>query len=76
MTIASLAMDNANDYLEIDCDLMTVKVSHDGGSAVAIDYIGVFPDFKSGSNSYSVSITGGGETWTLTQTIVYYPTYL
>ena len=76
ITIASLALDADGDYLEIDIDAMTVKVSHDGGAATDIDFTGVFPKFIASSNSYSVTMTGGGATWTLTQTITYYPLYL
>jgi hypothetical protein len=76
VTVSGLAMDNNGDYLEIDTDAMTIKVSHDGGAATAIDFTGVFPRFSVASNSYSVTILGGGATWALTQTIVYYPLYL
>lgn len=76
ITIASLAMDADGDYLEIDCENMTVQVSHDGGAAADIDFDGVFPVFKATSNSYTVTITGGGATWELDQTIEYYPLYL
>ncbi len=76
ITVASLALDANGDYLEIDIDAMSVKVSHDGGAATSIDFSGIFPRFVAGSNSYSTTITGGGATWTLTQTIVYYSLYL
>ena len=76
MTVATLALDASGDYLEIDCNAMTVKVSHDGGTATEVDFTGVFPDFKAVSNSYEVTITGGGATWELDQTITYYPLYL
>ena len=76
ITVASLAMDANGDYLEIDVNSMTVKVSHDGGAAAEVDFTGVFPRFVAGSNSYSTTITGGSTTWTLTQTIIYYPLYL
>lgn len=76
ITVANLALDASVDYLEIDVDSMTVKVSHDGGAATEVDFTGVFPKFVAGSNSYSVTITGGGATWILTQTITYYSLYL
>jgi len=76
ITVGSLALDANGDYLEIDCDAMTVKVSHDGGAATDIDYTGVFPDFSANSNNYSITITGGGATWNLAQIITYYPSYL
>jgi len=76
MTVASLALDANGDYLEIDCDNMTVKVSHDGGAASAIDFSGVFPTFLATSNSYNLTITGGSTTWALDQDIDYYAKYL
>jgi len=76
MTISGLALDASGDYLSIDTENLTVKVSHDGGAETNIDYSGVFPSFKVSSNSYSVAITGGGATWTLTQTFVYTSLYL
>ena len=76
ITVPSLVLDADGDYLEIDCEAMTVKRSYDGGAGVEIDFTGVFPSFKSGSNSYAVTITGGSTTWTLAQTIIYYPTYI
>ena len=72
ITVSSLAIDASGDYLEIDIENMTVKVSHDGGAAAEVDFSGVFPTFKATSNSYSVTITGGGATWTLEQDIDYY----
>lgn len=76
ITVSSLALDATGDYLEINCDNMTVKVSHDGGSATSVDYSGVFPTFVTGSNSYSVTITGGGASWILNQDINYYSLYI
>jgi len=76
ITVGSLALDADGDYLEIDCDAMTVQVSHDGCAAADIDYTGIFPEFSAGSNSYTVSIVGGGATFNLYQTITYYPLYL
>ncbi|MFA5395888.1 MAG: hypothetical protein WC346_07775, partial [Methanogenium sp.] len=76
ITVGSLSLDANNDYLEVDCDAMTVNVSYDGGAETAVDFDGVFPDFVAGSNSYSVTLTGGGATWSLTQDIIYYPLYL
>ncbi|MFA5174714.1 MAG: distal tail protein Dit [Candidatus Pacearchaeota archaeon] len=75
ITVPSLALDAEGDYLEIDVSAMTVKVSHDGGAATEIDYSGVFPFVGAGSNTYVVTITGGG-TFSLTETIKYYPSYL
>ncbi len=76
IVVTGLAMDASGDYLEIDCDNMTVKVSHDGGAATTIDFTGVFPTFKATSNSYSVTIVGGSTTWTLTQTVVYSQSFI
>ncbi|KKM01334.1 hypothetical protein LCGC14_1795490, partial [marine sediment metagenome] len=73
---ASLVLDADGDYLEIDIDAMTVKVSYDGGGATEIDFTGVFPRFNATSNSYEVTITGGGATWVLDQDIDYFPSYL
>ena len=76
ITVASLVLDASGDYLEIDAENMTVKVSYDGGAATEVDYTGVFPLFDAGSNSYETTITGGGATWTLDQDIIHFPTYL
>lgn len=76
ITVAALALDAVGDYLEIDCENLTVSVSHDGNASVSIDYVGVFPSFNIGINSYFVSITGGSTSWNLTQLISYYPTYI
>ncbi len=76
ITVGSLALDANNDCLVIDTENMTVKVSYDGGAATEVDFTGVFPSFLAGSNSYEVTITGGGATWELDQTITYYATYL
>ena len=76
ITVPSLVLDADGDYLEIDCENLTVKRVYDGGAATSIDFTGVFPTFKSTSNSYKVTITGGGATWSLSQTIVYYSTYI
>ena len=76
ITVGSLVLDASGDYLEIDTENMTVKVSYDGGAATEVDYTGVFPLFDAGSNSYEVTITGGGATWTLNQDITYFATYL
>jgi len=75
ITIPSLALDASGDYLEIDIENMTVKVSHDGGTATEIDYSGVFPYVGAGSNAYLLYIDCAG-TLNLTETITYYPKYL
>lgn len=75
ITVATLALDAAGDYLEIDTDELTVMTSYDGGTAVNSDFTGVFPSFKTISNSYTVTITTGGA-FSLLQSIVYYPAYL
>ena len=59
------------DYLEIDCENMTVKEN-----ATSKDFDGVFPEFEPGTNNYTVTITGGGGSFTLNQTITYYETFL
>ncbi|KKK95959.1 hypothetical protein LCGC14_2667560, partial [marine sediment metagenome] len=76
ITVGSLTLDADGDYLEIDCENMTVKVSYDGGAATEVDYTGVFPLFNAGSNSYETTVVGGGATWTLNQDITYFKTYL
>ena len=76
ITIPNLVLDAFNDFLEIDIDAMTVKVSYDGGTATEIDFTGVFPRFKATNNSYKVTITGGGATWELNQDIDYFEAYL
>lgn len=75
ITIPSLVLDASGDYLIIDCDEMTVKRSYDGGAETEIDFTGTFPSFVAGSNSYTLTITCGG-TFSITQTIEYYPLYL
>jgi len=76
ITVPSLVLDADGDYLEIDCENLTVRRVYDAGSAVNIDFSGTFQSFKATSNSYKVTITGGSTTWTLNQTIVYTPLYL
>jgi len=76
ITVAGLALDAVGDYLEIDCENLTVMVSHDSGAKTAIDYTGVIPSFVIGSNSYSMLRTGGGASFSILQTIVYYPTFI
>ena len=76
ITVPSLVLDASGDYLIIDTEAMTVKVSIDGGAETEVDYTGVFPLFDAGSNSYEVTITGGGATWTLDQDIDYLATFL
>jgi len=76
ITVPSLALDASGDYLEIDISAMTVKVSHDGGAATEIDYSGVFPYVGAGANTYTVTVTGGGGSFNLTETVVYYHSYL
>jgi len=56
-------------FLEVDVEKMTVKEN-----TTNVDFKGVFPSFLTGSNSYMTTITGSG--FTVTQTIVYFPTYL
>jgi len=75
ITIPSLALDASGDYLIIDCENMTVKRSYDGGAETSIDFTGIFPNFNSTSNGYTLTITCGG-TYNITQTITYYATYL
>lgn len=76
ITVSSLALDANGDYLEIDCDAMTSSVSYDGGDTSEVDYTGVFPTFETDTNSYSVTIVGGGASFALEQSIEYYQTYL
>lgn len=75
ISVTSLAMDANGDYLEVDTDAMTVKVSHDSGPAAEVDFSGVFPLFYSNTNSYTVSVTCAG-TFALRQDFIYYPAYL
>jgi phage-related protein len=42
-----------SDILEVDCLNMTVKAN-----TVAVDYLGVFPSFDSGSNTLRITVTG------------------
>lgn len=76
ITISNLLLDASGDYLEIDCDEMTVKVSYDGAASTEIDFTGVFPSFVASSNNWTTTVTGGGSSWNLTQEIEYYPSYL
>lgn len=76
ITIGNLTLDASGDYIEVDTENMTVTASYDGGAGTEIDYTGVFPTFVAGNNSYSLTLTGGGATFTVVQTITYYPTYL
>lgn len=75
IAVSGLVLNGNTDYLEIDTDNMTV-VYNTGSGEVDIDFTGVFPSFVTSTNSYTVTITGGGASKTLNQTIVYYPSYL
>lgn len=44
-----------SDVLEIDCENMTCKLN-----GTSIDFVGVFPSFDVGSNSYKITVTDGG----------------
>ena len=76
VTIANLVLDADGDYLEIDCDAMTVKAVQSGGAETEIDFSGVFPTFLATSNTFNVTISGGGANWTLDQDIDFYAKYL
>ena len=74
ITITGLTMDAVGSYIEIDNDDMSVTY-YDAVSSSEIDFTGIFPSFETNTNSYSVTITGGGN-FELLQTIEYYPLYL
>lgn len=76
ITISSLTLDAVGDYLEIDCENMTSKVSYNGGAETDIDYTGVFPSFATNTNSISTTFTGGGASFVVKQTLSYYPKYI
>jgi hypothetical protein len=76
ITISSLTLDAVGDYLEIDCENMTSKVSYNGGAETDIDYTGVFPSFATNTNSISTTLTGGGASFVVKQTLSYYPKYI
>ena len=75
ITVSGLALNGAGEYLKIDTDAMTV-VQNIGSGDVEVDFTGVFPTFKATSNSYEVTITGGGATFTLDQDIDYFASYI
>jgi phage-related protein len=60
---------SASDILVIDCENETIELN-----GLAIDFTGVFPAFKAGTNSLTLTITASA--FNLTGEIVYYPTYL
>jgi hypothetical protein len=59
----------AGDVVAIDCDLKTVTKN-----GVAIDFIGAFPEFAPGAQTFSYS--DGFTTRTFNITVAYYPMYL
>jgi len=75
ITVASLALNGNGEYLEIDTDDMSV-VQSIGAGEVEIDFTGVFPRFNTSTNSYSVTLIGGGASKTLNQSITYNASYL
>jgi len=75
ITLTGLELDEDGEYVEVDTDNKTV-VTNTGSGDTTIDFTGVFPTFASSTNSYSITITGGGGSKTLLQQIVYYPAYL
>src|SRR3989304_3849535 len=62
-------------HSEIDIYDMSV-VQSIGAGEVEIDFTGVFPRFNTGTNSYSVTLVGGGASKTLNQSITYNASYL
>ncbi len=75
ITVTGLALDGKNEYLEIDCDAMTVK-KYEATTLTNSDFSGMFPSFKPGTNSIYVTLVGGGASINLKQSVTYYPYYL
>lgn len=74
-SVTGLVLSGNGDYLELDTDEMTV-VYNTGSGEVVTDFSGVIPLFLTSTNSYTMSITGGGASKTIIQSIAYYPAYL
>jgi len=75
LTATGLALSGDGDYFEIDTEEMSA-VQNTGSGEVEIDFTGVFPRFATSTNSYAVTIVGGGATKKLNQSITYYASYL
>lgn len=74
-SVSGLSLVGDGDYLELDTENMTV-VYNTGSGEVTTDFTGVIPDFVTSTNSYTTVLTGGGATKTISQSIVYYESYL
>ncbi len=67
--VSGLNLSSNGQYLEIDCENMTVKENSTNS-----DFVGVFPSFEPGINVYEVTITG--TTFQIFQDFYYYDTYV
>jgi len=74
-SVTGLSLVGNGDYLELDTDNMTV-VYNTGSGEVATDFTGVIPTFTTSTNSYTLSLVGGGASKTVIQSIVYSASYL
>lgn len=75
LAATGLTLSGDGDYFEVDTEDMSA-VQNTGSGEVEKDFTGVFPRFQTSTNSYSVTITGGGASRTLAQQITYYASYL
>jgi hypothetical protein len=71
ITVPALILDSDGDYVEIDTEGMAVKFNGD-----EVDFTGVFPEFETSTNSYTVAIVGGGASKLLNELITYSASYL
>lgn len=73
--VSGLVLSGNGDYLELDTENMTVAYNT-GSGEVTVDFTGVIPTFVTSTNSYTTTMTGGGASKTLVQSIVYSASYL
>ena len=73
--VTGLVLSGDGDYFELDTKEMTT-VYNTGSGEVVTDFTGVIPTFITNTNSYTLTLTGGGASKEILQTIVYYASYL
>ena len=73
--VTGLVLSGDTDYLMLNTDTMSA-VYNTGSGDVVVDFSGVIPSFTTSTNSYTTTISGGGASKTIMQTITYSASYL
>lgn len=73
--VTGLSLVGNGDYLQLNTSTMSA-VYNTGSGNVEVDFTGVIPSFTTSTNSYSVTVTGGGASRTILQTLTYNASYL